>query len=62
MKPGSKIVTIFLTLIAIVHLIRIVFGTEIIVSGTSVPLWMSFVALLVTSALAIWLWREGRNR
>jgi len=61
MKPGSKIVTIFLALIAIVHLIRLVFGVELIVSGTAVPLWMSFVALLVTSALAIWLWREGRN-
>jgi len=39
-------------LIAIVHLLRILFGTPVLVHGVAVPVWASLVAALVTGFLS----------
>jgi hypothetical protein len=40
------------SLIALLHLVRIVFGWSAAIGGWSVPMWLSWVALIVAGALA----------
>jgi hypothetical protein len=38
--------------VAIVHLLRIIFGWPVEIGGLSIPFWVSWLALLVAGALA----------
>ena len=48
--------------IALVHLLRIVFGWPAQLAGWSVPLWLSWLALVVTGALAWFGFRQNLRR
>lgn len=61
MKPVTMLVNIFLCLIALLHLIRLMFQIEVTWGGSVVPLWTSLFGCLVTTGLAIMLWRENRK-
>lgn len=61
MKPVTLIVNIFVGLIAVMHLIRLLFQVPVTWGGTLVPMWTSVFGCLVTSGLAILLWRENRQ-
>lgn len=39
-------------LIAICHLMRLIFGSPVVVQGVSIPLWASALALVVTAFLS----------
>ena len=60
MKPFTTIAAVIFALIAIVHLVRLFTGWEVIVSGFVVPGWASLVGLVVAAGLAVMLWREAR--
>jgi hypothetical protein len=59
-KPASLAVAIFLWLIALVQLLRVVFGIRVTTQGVDIPLWVSGLAFIVLVASGIWLWRERR--
>jgi hypothetical protein len=40
------------SIICLVQLARIVFGWEAVIGGWSVPMWVSWIAVIVTAALA----------
>jgi hypothetical protein len=61
MKPAKTIVTTFLILVLLVHLLRLIFQVKVMASTVEIPMWMSAVACIVTAALAIWLWRENKK-
>jgi hypothetical protein len=61
MKPASLVATIFIALIAIIHLLRLVLHIEVTVDGSPVPMWISMIALVFTGGLAILLYRENRR-
>ena len=61
MKPVSLIVSVLLLLIAVIHVLRIVFHVEVIVAGTIVPMWVSLIGGIVIAVLAVLLWRESRK-
>ena len=58
MKPAAKIATAFFALIAVLHLVRLLSHTKVMVGNFEVPLWASALGLLVSGGLALWLWRE----
>jgi len=60
MKPASLVASLVFSLVALAHLLRLVFQTDVLVGGTVMPMWLSVVGLLVTGGLAVGLWREGR--
>lgn len=62
MKPFTTLASILFGLIAILQLLRVVLGWEIVVAGTTIPFWASIVAALVAGLVAIMLWRESRIR
>jgi hypothetical protein len=61
MKPSTTIVTIFLILVSIVHLLRLIFQWKVTVNAAEIPLWMSAVACIFTAVLAAWLLRENKK-
>ena len=61
MRPAAVSTTILLILIAIVHILRILFRVEVTAGGTSIPMWVSWVAVLVTGILSFALCRESRH-
>jgi len=60
-KPAALGATILLILIAVAHVLRILFRVEVTADGTSIPMWVSWVAVLVTGILSFALWRESRH-
>jgi hypothetical protein len=60
MKPATVLAAVLLALVALGHVLRLLFRTEVVVSGTVVPMWVSVPGILVALALAIGLWRERR--
>ena len=61
MKPAALLATVFLSLVAVLHVLRLVFQVEFVVGGTEIPMWASVLAVVGPGALAVWLWREQRG-
>lgn len=61
MKPAVIITLVFLSLVALLHLLRLLFGVGVTVDGMVVPMWASIFACLGPAALAVWLWMEARS-
>ena len=61
MKPFTTIAVVFLTLIAIVHLLRLFAGWEVVVAGFVIPVWWSAFGLVIPGGLALAVWREARG-
>jgi hypothetical protein len=62
MKPATGLTFIVVTLIALLHLLRLIVGVNVIVGGAVLPLWPSVVAALFFGGLAVGLWREHVTR
>jgi hypothetical protein len=61
MKPFTTLAAVVFALIALVHLYRLIWGFEVVVSGTTVPQWISLPGLIIAAGLALMLWREARR-
>jgi hypothetical protein len=62
MKPIATITIILLTIVAASHALRLVFGVEMTVGSTDIPMWVSVVGAVVPGTLAVLLWKEGRSQ
>ena len=61
MKPFTTVAVVVFALVALLQLLRVVLGWEVVVNGMSVPLWASVVAAAVAATLAFMLPRETRS-
>ena len=61
MKPSVTVVTIFLVLVSLAHLLRLIFQAKVMLNNTEIPMWMSVAACIVTAILAMWLLRENKQ-
>jgi hypothetical protein len=61
MKPFTMIAVALFALIAVIHLLRLLFSWEVVVAGFVIPLWWSVGGIAVASCLALTLWREARE-
>jgi len=66
MKPFTTAAVVIFTLVASLHLVRIVLGWHVIigesvvaVGGTSIPMWVSYLGVVIPAVLAVMLWRES---
>jgi TRAP-type C4-dicarboxylate transport system permease small subunit len=66
-KPFATAAVVVLGLVAILHLARVVLGWKVIVGtevmalgGTPIPMWASYLAVVIAGGLAVMLWRESR--
>ena len=60
MKPASLLVAILLAIIAVVHLLRLVFRTEVIIGGWVLPMWASALGCIAAAVLSVLVFREAR--
>lgn len=60
MKIGSKIAIIVFSIVAIAHLLRVIFGTSLIIGTWNAPMWISILGVIGPGAIAWMLWRESR--
>ncbi len=61
MKPFTTIAIIVFSLIAFMHLLRLLFVWEVTINGMIVPVWLSLLGFMISSGLALMLWRESRK-
>lgn len=50
-KDYSLFAGVIFAIIAVLHVLRIVFGWEAMIAGWSVPMWLSWIALLIAGYL-----------
>ena len=60
-KPFTLLAVLVFALVAVVHLLRLVFGWEVTINGAVVPLWASVLGIVIAAGLAVMLWRESRK-
>ena len=64
-KTFSLVAGVFFLLIAVGHVLRIIFDQSVVVQGTSIPMWASWIALVVSGFLAyegLVIARKSRSR
>ena len=61
MKPFTTLAVALFTLIAVLHLLRLFAGWEVVVTGYVVPVWFSLPGLIIAGGLAVMVWREARG-
>lgn len=61
MKPFTRLSVVLFALIALIQLLRLILGWEVVVNGVVVPVWISGIASLITAGLSVMLWRETRR-
>lgn len=49
------------TLVAVGHLFRIVYGLPVLIGDFEVPMWMSWVGLIIPGGLAVWAFRTASS-
>ena len=60
MKPFTTSTFIVLSLVAILHAVRLGLGWSVTVDGANIPMWASVAGFVVAAGLAVGLWRETR--
>ena len=58
MKPATTIAVVLLALVALAHVLRVAFGVPASVGGWVVPMWVSYIGVLLPGGLAYFVYRE----
>ena len=61
MKPAALVAVLFLSVVALLHVLRLIFQAQFTVGSTEIPMWASVCAVIGPGALAVWLWKEQRG-
>jgi hypothetical protein len=61
-KPATFFAVVIFALVAIAHLLRLIFGVPVMVAGWPIPSWISVFGFVVPGALSVALWRERVNK
>lgn len=60
-RPASLTAAIFFFVIAMGHLLRIIFGVQIVINDAVIPVWPSVLGIIFPIALALWVLKEHRT-
>lgn len=59
MKTGSRLAFLVFIVVAIAHLLRLVFGVDVLIGTWPAPLWLSVLGVAIPGLIAWMLWREA---
>ncbi|HIG95921.1 TPA: hypothetical protein HA249_03460 [Candidatus Woesearchaeota archaeon] len=57
-----RLCTLIFVLVALVHLLRLILGWDMILGNWESPQWVSIIALIVASGLAWWTWTTSHGK
>ena len=60
-NPFTHLAVFILSIVALVQLLRVLFGWEVMIQGYAIPLWASGIAFGVAGGLALAVWNEARK-
>jgi len=60
-RPFTTIAALIFACMALIHAYRLLTDFQIILGSHTIPMWMSYVGILVPGFLAIMLFREARR-
>jgi apolipoprotein N-acyltransferase len=60
-KPFTWIAAALFALVALAHIVRVVTHFDVVFGSHHVPMWVSYVAIVVTAFLSWMLCREARG-
>ncbi len=58
-KPASLLAAVVFWLIAVLHVLRIIFQVGVTVGSVGIPLWASIPPVIFFGGLALWVRREA---
>jgi hypothetical protein len=61
-RTGLRVASIIFGIFAIGHLIRLLKQAQVIVGSHTIPMGVSWIALIVATILCIWMWRLSNLR
>ena len=61
MKTGTKLAIAVFSIVAIAHLLRIVYTVNVSIGTWNAPMWVSVLGVIVPSAIAWMLFRESKQ-
>jgi hypothetical protein len=56
-KTGLRVASIIFGIFAIGHLVRLIKQAQVTVGTLTIPMGVSWIALIVAAILCVWLWR-----
>jgi hypothetical protein len=56
-ETGLRVASIFFGIFAIGHLVRLLKQAQVTVGTLTIPMGVSWVALIIAAILCVWLWR-----
>jgi hypothetical protein len=56
-KTGLRVASVFFGIFAIGHLLRLINHAQVTVGTLTIPMGISWIALIVAAVLCVWLWR-----
>ena len=59
-KTYMRVTATLFLIVAIMHLLRIIFGWPVEIGGLSIPLWVSWLGVLVAGGLAYFGFTQNR--
>lgn len=59
MKIGSILAIVVFLAVALAHLARLLAGTQVLIGDYAVPMWPSFLGIVIPGGLAFLLYRES---
>jgi len=56
-RTGLRVASVIFAIFALGHLLRLINQAQLTVGTLTIPMGLSWIALIVASVLCIWLWR-----
>jgi uncharacterized membrane protein YecN with MAPEG domain len=56
-RTGLRVASILFAIFAIGHLVRLIKNVQVTVGTHTIPMGVSWIALIVAAILCIWMWR-----
>jgi uncharacterized membrane protein YecN with MAPEG domain len=61
-RTGLRVAAVIFGIVAIGHIARLLAHSKVLVGRFTVPMELSWVALIVSGLLCIWMWRLSATR
>jgi hypothetical protein len=61
MKSFTKLAALLLAIVAVLHLLRVVFSIEMTIDNIGIPMWISIVGFIIPAILSIGLLKESKR-